>query len=570
MAQGDQPTGHGRKERGLDSVARQEKAFGRFGRMFPDLAAAKYGDKIEDAQKLMIAIGETMIQVGKPPANIVTAEVDDENPDIPSGYTYFGQFVDHDITFDPVSDLDRENDPGGLEDFRTARLDLDSVYGSGPDDQPYLYNPDLTFKMGANKAPDYLKALKPKEIVRRDVQRATFDGDTLTPPDDTTCRRAIIGDPRNDENNIVVQIHSLWQRFHNRIMADLAKGDRSDPANVRPRLTGKPAFDAAQRIERWHYQWVVIHDFLRRIVGQKTFDAVFNNGTPNIQFYKPENAQFPFMPVEFSVAAYRCGHSMVRPSYSLSARIPHTITNKLDRIAIFSTDRKCGSVASLNGFRPLVDEWGIDWHFFLDVVSAHMPKDTKALKFSDFKVPQPSYRIDTLLVDPLAHLPDHLDLPKPKHSLANLNLLRGVALGLPSGQAVARHMQLGDPVLTDDQLWKQPGNLTDATAVAARAKVFDDNAALLHENAPLWYYILREAELTDVREETDGKDVLHLGGRHLGPVGGCIVAEVIIGLIAQDSQSYLNQNPGWQPTIPTAGGSPATLKLGDIVNYVDS
>lgn len=561
------PQAHGREQRGLDAVARQASGFGRYGRMFPKLAPARYGATLIDAQKLMEAIGGSMIKTGDFGAPIDESEPDDENPDIPAAYTYFGQFVDHDITFDTASDLDKENDPQAIEDFRTARLDLDSVYGRGPDDQPYLYNRDLTFKLGADKTPNYLV----NKVKRFDLLRAPFDHDEMTSGDDTLCRRAIIGDPRNDENSLVLQIHVLWQRLHNRIMADLAKPAKVN-GNDRPAITGWPAFNAAQRSVRWHYQWIVLHDFVKRIVGKTTFDAVFKDGMPELKFYQPDDAPFPFMPVEFSVAAYRFGHSMVRPSYTLSARIPHEIANRLDRLNIFAVDARCGAPTSLNGFRPLIPEWGLDWSFFLHNIDSTLPADTEKMAFSKFVRPQPSYRIDTLLVDPLHSLPDHQDQPVPRRSLANLNLLRGLALGLPSGQAVARSMGL--PPLTDEDLWTLPGNLIRAGDGDKRRKVFEDHKALLSQNAPLWYYVLREAELTDPIdtdiEDGKKKKKVSLGGRHLGPVGGRIVAEVLIGLVMKDTQSYLAQTPVWKPTIPTKAGNAELLELSDIVRYVDS
>lgn len=565
------PQGHGRAERGLDAVAYQPEGFGRFGRMFPELARARFGDTLVQEQQVMQAIAETMIKKDAG-ADIDEPEAVDENAAIPAGYTYFGQFVDHDITFDPASDLDRDNDPGATEDFRTARLDLDSVYGRGPAEQPYLYNPDLTIKLGPDQAPQYMKDAGKK---RFDVQRSQLDLSGEVKPADQDCPRAMIGDKRNDENNIVVQIHALWQRFHNKIMVELAK-PTTKKGDARDGITGLGAFNTAQRIVRWHYQWVVMHDFVRRMVGDATFESVYNHGKPDLQYYKPEAARYPFMPVEFSVAAYRFGHSMIRPSYSLSAAIPHQKTRQLKRLPIFDMPFSCGSVSSLNGFRPLPGEWGIDWSFFLPHVDCKLPPDTKELPFSKFVRPQPSYRLDTLLVDPLANLPDQRNEKNvARRSLPVLNLLRGVALGLPSGQAVARRM--GIEPLTDKELWLDDGNLTDKENSDARRKVFETHRAQLHENAPLWYYILREAELTD-RVKTPFKDddgkpqAPMLGGSRLGQVGGRIVAEVLIGLAVADKQSYLVQNPRWKPTATDKDMSAknARYELADIVNYIDS
>ncbi|EJN12434.1 heme peroxidase family protein [Bradyrhizobium sp. YR681] len=568
-AKAKRPQGHGRSERGLDAVAYQPEGFGRFGRMFPELARARFGDTLPQEQQVMNAIAATMIKTGDLGAPIDKAEPVDEQPKTKAGYTYFGQFIDHDITFDPASDLDRDNDPGATEDFRTARLDLDSVYGRGPADQPYLYNPNLTLKLGVDRTPAYLKGKKKLF----DVLRAPLDESGEVADADQDCPRAMIGDKRNDENNIVVQIHQLWQRFHNRIMLDLARP--SDAAgNERPGITGLAAFNTAQRSVRWHYQWVVLHDFVRRMVGDHTFHAVYNGGKPKLHFYKPEVARYPFMPVEFSVAAYRFGHSMVRPSYSLSAEIPHQKTNLLDRLSIFKPKFSCDDVRSLNGFRPLPEDWGIDWSFFLPDVKSELPAPTKELPFDKFVRPQPAYRIDTMLVDPLSDLPDLRNEKRPdRRSLPGLNLQRGIALGLPSGQAVARRM--GITPLTDQQLWLDAGNLTDADAVKARQDVFTTYAAQLHENAPLWYYILREAELTEPVETKFGDDDKNersqpLGGARLGAVGGRIVAEVLIGLVLADSQSYLIQFPDWRPTVKDMSDPKTKFELSDVVNYVDS
>jgi len=287
------PQGHGRSERGLDAVAYQPEGFGRFGRMFPELARARFGDTLPQEQAIMNAIADTMIKREDAGAPITEEEPADENPKIKAGYTYFGQFIDHDITFDPASDLDRDNDPNATQDFRTARLDLDSIYGRGPADQPYLYNPDLTIKLGFDKTPAYLKGKKKLF----DVQRAPRDESGEVDDEHQDCPRAIIGDKRNDENNIVVQIHQLWQRFHNKIMLDLARPS-SEPGNERPGITGLAAFNTAQRKVRWHYQWVVLHDFVRRIVGLLRgieMGRALGSGpvrNSNCLFHKPQAAAF--------------------------------------------------------------------------------------------------------------------------------------------------------------------------------------------------------------------------------------------------------------------------------------
>src|SRR6266446_7654048 len=131
----------------------------------------------------------------------------------PLFYTYLGQFIDHDLTFDPASSLQQQDDPDGLVDFRTPRFDLDCVYGKGPDDAPYLYTSDNRFIQGR---PLTGAASNPNA---RDLPRSQ-PTDPSQPEDINNPRRAIIGDPRNDENVIVSQFQGLMHRFHNKLMSE--------------------------------------------------------------------------------------------------------------------------------------------------------------------------------------------------------------------------------------------------------------------------------------------------------------------------------------------------------------
>ncbi|PYT04353.1 MAG: hypothetical protein DMF60_15605 [Acidobacteria bacterium] len=344
---------------------------------------------------------------------------------------------------------------------------------------------------------------------------------------------ALIGDPRNNENLTITQLHSVFLRLHNK-MVKAVESRGISPASV---------FAEAQRLTRWHYQFAVVNDFLAALTGEGIVEDVlreveyFADGQrrilrPHLLFYHFRNQ--PFIPVEFSVAAYRLGHSMVRPSYHLNEeqqrfteahggtgnpRIPF-------RIPIFSA-----SGPNLNGFRPIppksVDQpfsMEIDWKFFFDFNTGG-------------KLPQPSYRLDTSLVEPLFDLriPKVIG-PHEKHiSLAERNLFRGRSMALPSGQSVARAMGL-EPLAGEDLL------LGQNFAEAIKAKKLTEHQIKhaeavqrrLEVETPLWYYILAEAQK------------LH-EGEHLGPLCGRIVAEVFIGFLAGDSQSYLQVDPGWTP-----------------------
>ena len=412
--------------RGLTTAARSPLFQGRFGRIFRSLPAATYG--ADDAQSAanLTALGTAMSSSPDDPKD----GPDDEESGIPALYTYFGQFIDHDLTFDPVSSLARQNDPDALTDYRTPAFDLDCVYGRGPDDQPYLYDGGRKFLLG--------DPLTGGDAGARDLPR-----------NNANPRRALIGDPRNDENAIVSQFQGLLLRFHNRM------ADENPDAG----------FEDLQKMVRFHYQYVVVNDFLPRVVDSGVL-AQLKSGdqydSGHLRFYRPRNE--PYMPVEFSVAAYRLGHSMIRPGYRL---------NDNTLLPIFP---------ALAGFTGMVPTWGIDWGRFIDL-DQRKYDGTDADKQHRLQF---AYRIDTSLVNPLANLPPNI-AANPA-SLAQRNLLRGWRLGLPSGQAVARAMgvqPLPDrSILIGKAVDKPEHPLGDIVSLGGPA---------FRNNCPLWTYILAEA-----------------------------------------------------------------------------
>ncbi|MFL6374452.1 MAG: peroxidase family protein, partial [Pyrinomonadaceae bacterium] len=398
---------HGSSPRGSDFFPSSQLFEGRFGRMFRTLHPARF---VEADLKLL---GARMIAEHEDVATPETESDDEENTGISAGYTYLGQFIDHDLTFDPASSLQKQNDPDALVDFRTPRFDLDNIYGRGPDDQPYLYQGDG------------VKLLLGRPLTGND-DPASCDLPRNNPDEGggtSGRRRALIGDPRNDENVIVSQLQALMLRFHNHMVDVLSAKHADDPAFRDP----KTLFTQAQRAVRWHYQWIVVNDFLSTIAGPEIVDTLLphlRKGTaidddpPQLKFFNWHKE--PYMPIEFSVAAYRFGHSMVRPIYRLNQTLPV-------RQAIFAPDEN----ASLTGFRAFPDSWALDWSLFFDLGIKGQPTSGPARL-------QHSYKIDTSLVNPLGNLPDVIGANVP--SLAERNLIRGWRMGLPSGQAVARKM----------------------------------------------------------------------------------------------------------------------------------
>lgn len=466
---------HGFSSRnGQNTPEGEVRATGKFGRLFPELKALRA--PIEALKDL----AEAMIEPEGVPLTLTSG--------IPSGYTYFGQFVDHDITFDPTSLEEQRVDPLALRNYRTPSLDLDSVYGSGPVAQPQLYVRDR---------PGLLQI----GVTRRGIDDSSIDTSANDLPRGPNGF-AIIGDPRNDENLIIAQLHLAFLRFHNRVIAGLGSGSIEWESPIR-----KDVFEQARDLVLWHYQWIVLNDYLPRVLDASELDQVRRKGSM-LRPMRPDGTE-PFMPVEFSAAAYRFGHSMVRPSYDYN-RLFNEATGRpaeLSRLFEFSGRPGGGNV-------PVPSDWAIDWRRFFDF-GADVPVNF-------------SRRLGASLSSGLSKLPGVTG----SANLAFRNLERGNSLGLPPGQSVARF--LGYEALTPEEIAKAGRD----GAAAARHQ--------LHIETPLWFYILKEAELRG-------------GGRRLGPLGSRIVAEVLIGLLERDSSSYLLRNPRWQPTLPRSEKTTFTM-----------
>lgn len=459
---------HRRKAlRGLDHVhwghEQTPQTGGRFGRMFPRL------ERRPDVPPTPVDLGLS----GGPMDGKKT-----NNKAIEAGFTFLGQFIDHDITLDLTSSLEQQTDPHALTNFRTPSLELDSVYGLGPDGSPHQYDKN-----------DAGKLLLGRNCSVWDLPRNEQDV-------------ALIGDPRNDENMLVAQMHLAFLRFHNAVL----DGVRQE----QPKLDAGEQFEEAQRQVRWHYQWMIVHEFLPKICGndiaRKVFDPSYSR-----RFYRSRPGYPAYMPVEFSVAAYRFGHSMVQSKYRI---------NDDYGFPLFREDGTSGESRNDLSGGPVAEEHAVNWKNFFYTGAKPSPKANIA-----------SSKIDALMEQPLLRLPDSVvgeKTPELFRSLAARNLQRSVALGLPAGQAVAKRMGL--EVLREKDIWD-------------RAPEFKGCPA------PLWYYVLREAEIC--------RD-----GESLGGVGGFIVAEVFHGLLHHDRASYVNSCYPWRPTL---GSKPGHFGIVDLL-----
>jgi hypothetical protein len=427
-----------------------ELADGRYGRLFPDLPAHP-------------AAGADLLRYGAAAGPLESRDsghgLGDDNPRIAAGWPFFGQLIAHDITHDRAP-LEEREDLATLQNFRTPRLDLECLYGGGATGQPYLYDrrdPDKLL-VGASNSPI--------GDLPRNAQGV-----------------ALVGDARDDTHLFISQLHLAFLHFHNRIV-DRVRAQRVAPDAV---------FTRASELVRWHYQWIVVHEFLPLNVGAELTREVLEQGATVCRF-----AGRPFIPVEFSDAAYRFGHAQIRASYDVNAR--------LRGIPLFP---------DLVGVCPVTAERRIDW--------------PRLFSFPNAPAPQASRRLGPRLVAPLMRLPEVLvGQPEPAEfaSLASRDLYRGHAVQLPSGEAVARAMGV-TPVPRSDL---RAGRLGSAG------------------ETPLWLYVLAEAE----QQQT---------GERLGAVGGRIVGEVLIELLKHDPTSYLSAAPTWQPELANEHGEFGIVEL---------
>jgi Animal haem peroxidase len=296
---------------------------------------------------------------------------------------------------------------------------------------------------------------------------------------------ALLGDPRNDVHLFMAQLQVAFIGLHNRIVDGLRTDGVAEAA----------LFDEARRVAVWLYQWLILHEFLPGLIGPELAGELLDGGARR---YHP--GADPFIPFEFADAAYRYGHSQIRQRYQVNATLG-----------------PCPVFPDLLGFGPVAPEHAVDWALHVDVPGRPPAQRAK--------------RIDGRLPASLIALPTQISGEAPGAdyaSLANRDLQRGQAVGLPSGEAVAG--AIGAEPLSAEQVGLAEHGWTSET--------------------PLWFYVLKEAE------------AIHAGDR-LGPVGGRIVGEVLVGIIDADPQSFRRSDPSWRPTRP--GREPGSFGLADVL-----
>ena len=434
---------------------------------------------------------------------------------VPAGFTYLGQFIDHDLTFDKTSVMLGANvTPAQLLQGRSPALDLDSLYGAGPADPgsaKFFEADGLHLKVGKSTGPTKVGFDLPRGAGNTNAKK----------------RKAIIPDPRNDENLAVAQHHCAMIRFHNRVV-DTQLG--SVPAAQK--------FAKAREIVTKHYQWMVRTDYLPRICRPNAVDNVFNSGRKVFEVGATPT-DVPTMPIEFSIAGFRLGHSMIRAAYNWD-KIFDGGSGTLDFLFTFSA-----TSGDLGGLPRLPSNWIADWRRLYDFGEAGRANLTvPAAKFNRAKA------IDTHLVDPLKNLRPKsfggsgIPAGDPRRNLAFRNLTRARMVRLATGQQMATFMKsrgVNFPKLSKAQI-------RDGKNGVVLVGLNQKQRTALLKDTPLWFYVLREAEFN--------------GGKLRG-VGARIVAETFHRAI-EGSQFSIVRDPAWRPTL---GPNSTTFRMVDLLLF---
>jgi len=473
----------------------------RFGRLFPNLQPFRPSDKsLED-------LGNAMVD-----------NTSDRVSDIPAGYTYLGQFIDHDISKDSLGSIDPRNiSPKELSELiqeRTPSLDLDCLYGSGDTESIVAWDSN-----------DLAKFLIGKTIADEQVP-ITFQNDLPRKLDGNNPAKALIGDPRNDENLVVAQIHLAFLKFHNAVVDVVRK------RNFNPELDAITVRNQAKEIVILHYQSIVLHDFLKRFVNEGVYKSVITDNNP--KFFKVTASEMPFMPIEFSGAAYRW-HTLIRDSYNWNRVFNDNNrpfpTGTLQLLFQFSGLQNNDEFVGIRNIKnkSLSSNWIVDWTRLFDFTHRGVARG------AGFNFTEP---VDTLLVETL----HKFGSPNAPLNLAIKNLVRGSRIGLPSAQDVAS--ALGINPLT-------PQELLQSSTQADVLKEWE-----FHIKTPLWYYINREAEVLG-------------NSSRFGPLASTIICETFHGLAKGSRQSILDpENQGWKPDTDLLPSNPEFYSFTDLLWFV--
>jgi hypothetical protein len=556
----------------------------------------KLCDPIEDTATLRAIIG--------PPLGTGASPFVDDNtgPDgvQPAGYTFLGQFIDHDVTrmatalaaLGTLNQMAQTNpsvqaaltaagvtpavlrqavadaaSPGSALSVNSGKLDLDSVYGV-PD---FAALSAITAPWFEQQNGAYTGRFAMREVLAPSLNGAAgvINGFDFVR---TPAGGAEVPDPRNSEHKMISQLQNLFELAHNdcvdRALAGISAASQAQIGS---------AFDACHRRVLWTYETIVATDFLPRISAETVLQRVapgslhaYSRGAAATSMLPTPAGIHTFLyrcrpgigaaasipiPHEFAVTAFRLGHSLVRDDYVLHEIVHDAAGNVLtgQPRPIFAAANQPEAVG-LVGDNPLLPGDVIDWSFFFDFGGP---------------TAQPVRPLDTLISDTLFALPVAALPPGPdangrdtstERNLPRRNLLRASeptsvltgSVGLATGEEAERYAQ------------QRIAGLRDATAevkslLARRLKAAGFPPFAFANRTPLWLFILAEAEATQK-------------SHRLGELGSHLVDEFLLGSLRCDMGSVLYASAadlqGWEPTAAIA--SNRRYSMPELIAYLQA
>ena len=517
----------------------------RYCYLFPDLANRPGAGLFPDTSASeTLALLQEFVENYYPPEG-VPPQI---KMDLPAVYTYFGQFMNHDISA-PVGGM--EVDLGGLApagvigsdllpdltatgraasitpildhlaNEHACPLSLTSLYAYGPGSRDpevnALYQPDgMRFRLGATAtlSPQMMGQTTPTAYHKIDRRTGAHDLPR-------SARTALIADLRNDENLIISQMHLAFMLLHNKLV------DALHPAVPDPAA----CFARARQMVTLHYQWCILNDYLPKLLAPGVLDLVLN-AAPRLTFANQ-------VPMEFTSVAFRFGHSMVGSQYDFNANF-----GTAGRIAASA------SLAQLFGFTthgqmagqgvPLPDHWVVDWPRLTQISGIIGAGDERGSR---------AEKLDLNFANDMFNLAE-ADQNLAYRSIFLRNMLRGYHRRMPFGQDLAH--AYGLPVLTPAEVQSAIPDRPAADMPALSLRQLTARLGLLTDT-PAWLYILCESQ---VRQ----------GGNHLGPTASHLIADTITGLMRLRPDTVLTT--AWHPAqspLRTGKGEPLT-SLGQLLN----
>lgn len=521
------------------TTGQQPADCGHFGYYFPDADIAPFAPAILSAIDDLV---KDMVEQSVP--------AEGNHSSLPPIWTYFGQFVDHDITglaknpkgesFQDIdaADIAPEDRDALLKKIlnaRSGRFDLDSLYGTdGPTGNEALDKLNSLLRFPGDRAMMWLGTFGKKggrltfpkdpagDLLRLDrlISSGRFTKADVEDLPEEHCKlftsdreeddnlnlsRAVIGDARNDENLFIAQLHMAFLRFHNRVVQAWPHGRKAGDEDE--------VYEWARKEVRKFYQWLVLNVWLPAVCDPKIVRDILANGPVLYDDFLTNCNWTPGdrlpLPLEFSTACYRFGHSTVRAEYDWNTNFPDAGF----RLMFGFTGSSNPPMLSQGNRLP--ENWGADWDRLVHPVSAHPGRSTRLM--------------DTVLADPLSNMSNEGGSAGDViRNLLARNLRRGVQHNLPSAQQVVTRLnKLGLSV-----------NLMTKAQIASGETAGEIKAAKFDTHTPLWFYTLKEAELLQ-------------RGQRLGPVGSHIVAGTIVGLLLRGEGSVWDEkgsNEGrWHP-----------------------